>query len=111
MSTKRIIGIIIAACGAFMLVFSNYISKQVQEGRGKISRAQSQVDTGNKLFSINPITKEVGKGISGGAQRRIDAGSMEADEYAVLAHQLQIGGVVLLIVGCGIVFLSSRKKR
>ena len=109
MNSKRTIGIVFAVAGVVMLVFSNYIANQVEIGRGKIDRAQRQVDTGNSLFSLTPVTKQVGQGITGSAQKRINAGEEEVSEYAQLSRQLQIGGVVLLILGIGVVFLSRKK--
>jgi hypothetical protein len=110
MNSKTIAGIIFVLAGAAMLFASNYINTQVGEGREKISRAQSQVDRGNSLFSLNPVTKEVGKGIFGGAQKQINAGQQEVGYYAGVAGQLQIGGIVCLVIG-GALILFGRKKK
>ena len=110
MNSKRVTGIVIAIIGVAMLFFSNYIKGQVAEGREKISSAQSSVDKGNSLFNLNPITKEVGKGLTGSAQRKIDEGSAEADQYAQYAQWLLIGGIVLIVVGIGAVIFSRKKQ-
>lgn len=112
MNTKRILGLVILAAGIICICVSKYIETQVLEGREEISSAQSKVDTANRVFSLNPISKRVGEGLTNSAQRKIDAGSEEAEKYAAWAHTLQIGGIVL-IIGGGLVFfiLGSRKRR
>ena len=110
MKKKRSLGILLLVGGVALILFSMYISGQVTEGREKISNAQNQVDRGKKLFSLTPYTEPLGKGLTGAAQRKIDEGRQEADEYAQLADWLKIGGVVCIIAG-GAVFLMSRKRR
>lgn len=97
--------------GIVCLFFSSYIRGQVEEGRGKISKAQSVVDKGNSLFSLNPVTKEVGKGITGSVQNKIDEGSKEADFYESMAMLLRIGGIVLIVAGAGLFIYRQYKKR
>ncbi len=96
--------------GLVMLGASFYIKNQVLQGRMQISSAQSQVDTGKSIFGASSTTKPVGNVLFGGAQSQIDAGSAQADYYANMANWLQIGGIVLMIVGAGIYFISGRKK-
>ncbi len=110
MSSKKIAGLVVAALGAILLVFSYYIAEQVTEGRMKIDRAQGQVNTVNSLFSLSPATKDVGRGLTGSAQRKIDAGSLDVAEYSALAHKLQLGGIVLIIVGIGILVFYGKKR-
>ena len=92
-----------------MIFFSMYIMNQVDTGRQQIYAGQREVDQGNSLFNLNPATKEVGKGIFGSAQKRIDAGTAEADRYQQMANWLKIGGIVLIIVGIGSIFLPRKK--
>ncbi|HEY5260145.1 MAG TPA: hypothetical protein VIJ46_05795 [Rhabdochlamydiaceae bacterium] len=110
MHSKKIIGIVLIVIGVAMFIFSNSISNQVAEGRGEISSAQSQVDTGNTLFSMTPETKQVGKVFTGSAQDQINAGSAKADYYERMAHWLKIGGVVIALIGVGCMFCCCRKK-
>ncbi|MES2273834.1 MAG: hypothetical protein V4487_06545 [Chlamydiota bacterium] len=109
MNSKRIFGILLLIGGIALFLFSNYISKQVTAGKAEISSAQSQVDQSNSLFSLNPVSKEVGKGLTGSAQRKIDAGNQEVNEYERLAGWLKIGGGILLIVGIGFLILGKKK--
>lgn len=110
MKGKRSLGIFLFILGIALIVFSMYIKGETAEGRRKISSAQRQVDQSQRLFSLNPITKQVGKGVTGTAQRRIDEGKREVAQYEDMAYWFQIGGAVLIIIGIGVVW-TSRKKR
>jgi len=110
MNRKQLVGTILMLAGVAMLFASNYISTQVGEGRQKIDRAQRTVDKGNSIFSMNPVTQQVGRGLTGGAQRQINAGREEADYYDQMAGRLKFGGIACIIVG-GILFVLGRKKR
>jgi hypothetical protein len=110
MNIKRIAAIALLICGVGLMLFSNYISNQVAEGRTQIKEGQSTVDTANSLFSLNPVAKEAGKMATGSSQRKIDEGRKTADEYSALASKMQIGGVIALILGAGFFLLSFRKK-
>lgn len=89
-----------------MIFISNYITTQIKEGKIKITRAQKQVEKGRGLFNYNPVTKEIGKGVTGAAQKKIDAGKQMVTDYEVIAHRLQVGGIVLTIIGAGIVIFD-----
>ena len=110
MLSKRILGIFIIVIGASLIASSFYINSRVKSGREQISQAQDTVRQGKHLFSLNPITKEVGKGITDSAERKISEGSEKANRYAVLALWFQIGGSILIVAGGGIIFLSRNKK-
>jgi hypothetical protein len=110
MNSKRVFGVVILLAGGAMIFFSMYIMGQVSTGREQLSEAQSQVDRGSGLFDLNPLTKEIGKGITGSAQRKIDRYGKEADQYAQMASWLKIGGIVLIIVGAGTLFLGRKKR-
>ncbi len=111
MNSKRIIGIVLIVIGVVMFIFSNTISNQVAEGRGKISSAQKKVDTGNTLFSLTPESQQVGKMLTDSAQEKIDEGSVKADYYESMASSLKIGGIVAFIIGVGFVFLGRKRSR
>ena len=59
---KKLVGGVVFICGVFLFLLSNYISEQVLIGQKKIDKAQGQVNTGKKLFSLSPYTKGVGDG-------------------------------------------------
>lgn len=111
MDAKRIFAIALIVVGAIMLLFSHYIAEQVAEGRLKISSGQRQVNTIDSAFSHSQYTKPVGGMLTGSAQRRIDAGSAEADRYESIAHKLQFGGVILIIIGAGMLFIGRRRHQ
>lgn len=110
MKSKKMFGIVLLIVGIVMLGASFYIKGQVGVGRIQISNAQRNVDSGTSIFSMTPATNQVGKGLFGGAQGRIDAGTQQADYYDQMAGWLQIGGVLCIIVGGALIFFSSRKR-
>ncbi len=110
MNYKRTLGLIMEVVGVVMFFIAGYIKGQVEQGRGQISSGQKKVDTANSLFSVNPVTKEVGKGVTSSAQREINQGRLEANKYDEIANWLRIGGIVVVIVGAGVLILGGRKK-
>lgn len=113
MKTLRTLGIVILLAGVASLFFSNYIMNQVNQGQVQIQKGQNAVDRGNQLFSLNPVAKEVGKGLTGSAQKKIDAGQQQIEQYTQLAGQLQTGGIIAIVVGAGCIAGSffMKKKR
>ena len=114
MKILRILGIVVMVAGVVCIFFSNYITNQVNEGKIKIEEGQKTVDTSSGLFSTNPYTKPIGKGITSSAQKKIDAGKEEVVYYEQLAQTLQISGIVGIIVGAAITvfsFFGQRKNR
>ncbi|HSX26433.1 MAG TPA: hypothetical protein VLE89_05435 [Chlamydiales bacterium] len=107
---KRSLGILLVVVGVVMLLASNYIKNEVAAGRLQISQGQSSVNSFNSLFSARPETEVVGRGLTSGAQSRINAGQMEADYYSQMANLLQIGGIACIVVGGIFFFLSMKKK-
>jgi len=108
MVSKKILGTLILGLGVIALGVSMYIRSQVEAGEKKISSAQRKLDQSNTLFNLNPVTKEIGKGISGGVQKKIDRGIDEVNEYDRLAGLLKIGGIVFIIVGAGVLILNKK---
>ncbi len=111
---KKILGSILLLIGLAMFFMSNYIAEQVLEGRQKIAKAQGQVDTGKKIFSLSPYTKGAGNLATSPIQKKIDAGKQEVSAYDELAHQLYIGGIVVSLVGISVIvwgFRSKKKRR
>ena len=109
MNAKRILGMIILIAGIIMIGFSFYIKKQVAEGNIEISSAQKNVDRGSSLFNLNPVAKEIGKGIIGSAQSKIDQGEKDVAYYTQLANGLQIGGIVCIAIGAAIIFIGRKR--
>ncbi len=110
MKTKRILGIIIAIGGVVLILFSRYITSQVEEGQGRVSSAQRSVDQGNTLFSVTPESKAIGKSITGSAQSKINAGQEEISAYEQLARWLMIGGIGVIILGVVVIFVGGKRR-
>jgi hypothetical protein len=114
MKILRILGIVVMVAGIACIFFSNYITNQVNEGKIKIEKGQKTVDKSNSLFSTNPYTKPIGKGITSSGQKKINAGKEEVAYYEQLARTLQISGIVGIIVGAALTifsFFGQRKKK
>jgi hypothetical protein len=109
MSLGRIVAIIVVIAGAGFLYLSHYINQQVAEGRSQISTAQQGVDTTKTLFSIVPGTREISKPLTGGVEKKIEAGTREADQYAEYAKWSMIGGIALIVIGAGGFFVARKK--
>jgi hypothetical protein len=110
MNMKRILGIIVFIAGLAAILTASYIKKQVEEGKWQISSAQQKVDTANSLFSLNPTTKQVGKGLTAPAQGKINEGQSQVAYYESVEGWLKIGGAVLMVIGAGLVIFGGRKK-
>lgn len=112
MNLKRIIGILICIGGVVMLFISNHIKNEVESGKMQISSAESQVSQGKTLFGLNPVTKTIGdQAVFNSAQNKINAGKEEVAYYESLAHQLQIGGIIAIIIGIGIALIPFGSKK
>ena len=109
----RILGILILLAGVVCIYFSNYITTQINEGKVKVEKGEKTIEQSNSLFSLNPYTKQVGKGLSSSAQKKINAGKEEIAHYEQVAHMLKVSGIAGIIVGAGLTifsFFGSRKK-
>jgi len=114
MKILRILSIVVVMGGGVCIFFSNYITNQVNEGKIKIEKGQKSVDKSSSLFSTNPYTKPIGKGITSSAQKEINTGKEDVAYYEQLAQTLQISGFVGVIVGAAFIifsFFGQRKKR
>ena len=111
MKARKIIGIILFILGVIGYFFSDYIQKQVEEGKIKIAQAEKTVEQGNKIFSLNPVTKEIGKGLSKPAEKKIAQGKEDVQYYEGISSWLKIGGIIAGIVGIVLFFFSFGKKK
>lgn len=111
MNVKKVIGILLIIGGVGMIGMGSYIKSQVEEGKQKISSAQEKVDTGNSLFSMSPATKELGQGITGGAQKKIDAGKRDVKVYEAMSEKFKWGGIASILIGIICLALSGKKSR
>lgn len=110
MNYKRILGIVLFLCGVALVVISIYIKNQVEEGKLKIAKAEKQVEGGKKLFSLNPVSKEVGKKvIIDPAERKIAKGKKDVNYYERMSNRLMVIGIICGALGIGVFFLVKRK--
>ncbi len=110
MRVKKIFSIIVFVIGILMLGGSYYIKNQVEQGKIQISSAEKSLSRGKSLFSLNPVTKQIGEGISRSADRKIDSANAEIQYYSNVAQGLLIGGIILMVLGAGMFFLGKRSK-
>lgn len=107
---RRILGVIIIIVGIVMIFVSLHIEREIVQGKGKISSAQRQVDTGKGFFDLFPGTKPIGKELTRSAQEQIDQGKRDIVYYQKLSERLFYGGIVLIVLGILLLFLRRRKK-
>ena len=111
MKLKVTISVIFIVIGIVLIGCSIFVKSKVSQGQTQIETAQKSIDTGNTLFSLTPATKNLGKGMTGGAQKKIDAGKEQVAFYAGVANLAQIGGIILVAVGAGALLIRAKKKR
>ena len=107
---RKIIAICLFLMGLGAVGASMYIEKEVAAGQIKIQKAEKSVQQGDQLFSLNPVTKEIGRGIKESADKKIGEGKGLISQYTVLASQLKIGGWIVAVLGV-VLFLFSRKRK
>jgi len=110
MKTRRIWGIICIIVGAVMLFFSHYIAEQVAAGEVQIQQGQRTIKSTESIFGMSKYTKPIGETLTSSGKRRIAAGEQEIAKYTEMSRNLKIGGIVLIIVGLGLIFIGRRKK-
>lgn len=103
-------GVSLLVLGAALIAFSLYVNQQVEEGKAKVAKVQSQVDTGNRFLSHDPITKRIGEEVTGGIQKKIDEGQEQIDFYEKVAFWTKTGGILSLVLGLGAFFLRQKKR-
>ena len=102
----RILGILILIAGIASILFSNYITEQVLQGKAKVKQGEKAVSQGNQLFSLNPLTKSVGQNLTNPMQKKINEGKETIAHYEQLAQTLKVGGIVGIVVGAGLIIVS-----
>lgn len=110
MKALRVFGILVVLAGIAALLFSNYITDQVLQGKSQIAAGEQKVKKGKQLFSSNPYTKPLGEAITGSADKKIAKGKEEIAYYEELAQTLKTGGIIACIAGAGM-FLFSFSNR
>lgn len=110
MNFRRILGILVIVIGIGSIGTSQYIRREVEAGRMKIDRAQSQVDQGKGLLKMAPKeARPVGDIFTGSAQKKIDEGRNKADAYSKKSDFLLTGGIILIIIGAIFILIKNKK--
>ena len=91
MKTRKIISIILVLLGLVVFLFAMYAKHRV----GEVKRS---VHSSSKLFSDNPVDKEIGKALD----KKLSA-------YDMPILWAMIGGVVLVVIGVG-TFAYGKKR-
>ncbi len=107
---KKFLGIILLIIGIIMIVVSIYIKTELGKGREKVGSAKEKVEMGKSIFSLTPQTKELGKGLTQGVEKKIAEGEEEIAKYAKMANLALYGGAILVVIGAVMLFLPSKKK-
>jgi hypothetical protein len=110
MKIKIISSIVVVILGLGLLGFSYYVKDQVMKGEAQIAAAKEKVAKGKAMLSFNPITKEIGKGIEASASHKIREGQELADKYSILAKRLQLGGIIVIILGASIMLIPIKRR-
>lgn len=111
MNIKQVMGLLAIVVGIALIIFVVYGKQQVAIAKGEISDAKQKVDQGNQLFSLNPISKEVGKQVSGGISQKIQNAEHTVEYYENLFMWCQVGAVVLIVGGCGLIYFCRKGRR
>lgn len=106
MKILRILGILVLIAGIAAIMFSNYITNQVTEGKAKIASGEKSLNQANQLFSLNPVAKQVGKSVTRSGEKKIAMGKEQIAYYENLAQQLMVGGIIGCVVGGGMFIIS-----
>lgn len=110
MNWKQLLGAAAIVVGVIFLFLAHSIDVRLQEGRAEISRGESQVNQGRRLFSGSPVSKEVGNQLLfNSADKKIAEGKEAIQTYSILAGQLKIGGILLIIGGICVIYFFRRK--
>jgi hypothetical protein len=111
LNLKQGIGILFIVVGIALLIFVFYGKGQIEEGRDQIASGKQKVKQTQQMFSFTPVTKQVGQGLTSGAQDKIATGELTIEQYEAIFMWCEIGGIALLVVGAGLVLFCGRKKR
>jgi hypothetical protein len=108
MNFRRILGFIILVIGVLMMIVAYSIKHRTEEGTQQVKAAQKKVDKVDDTFSLSPVTKPLGDGLTGSAQKKIDKGKEEILYYENIAKWLKLGGILVIVAGVIIVLIPRK---
>ncbi len=101
---KLVLPIVIILIGVVSIIGSVYIKGQVTEGRKEISAGEQKLAKGKKL-----LFRPIGKLLDRYGRKKLDEGTRQADFYHSLANWMLIGGIVVVVIGGGVIFINRNK--
>lgn len=108
MSPIKWISLVCILLGLGMFGTSQYIQKEIDDGKIQISDAEKKLDQTNKLFSLSPATEDIGQGISRAGKKKIASAESEIAYYQSMANYLKVGGFIFTVVGLGLFFVRRK---
>ena len=108
---KQVIGLLAIVLGVALIVFVFYGKGKILEGKEEIASGKKSVKSTQQLFSWNPISKQVGQGLTSGAEKKIAAGELTIEQYETLFMWCQYGGIALIVVGAGLILFCRTYRR
>jgi hypothetical protein len=109
---KQVIGLLAIVLGIALIIFVIYGKRQLNEGKEQIASGKKKVNQTQQIFSFTPLTKQVGQGLTGGAEKKIAAGELTIDQYETMFMWCQLGGVALIVLGaCLVLFCRNPHRR
>lgn len=91
-SKKKLTGLVVLLIGVVLFIFAKYEQRRVSHAKGTVSRGKS-------MFSGSDVSNTASGMIEG-----------HISQYDTPLKLIEIGSIVLVVVGAGI-FYFSRKKR
>ena len=107
---KKFFGMIVIIIGVLGLLGSWYIKNEVKKGEQKISATEQQMDMGDKLLSLSPQLQEGMQGVTGSIQDKVQDGKEEVVFYTDIAKWLEVGGILFLVLGVGVLFCGKKYR-
>ena len=89
---KKYAGVVVLLAGVLLFVFAKYEMHRVGDAKASYSR-------GTSMFSGNAVSNAVGGYVEG-----------RLSQYDTPLKLCEIGGIILIILGAGILYLNRKKK-
>ncbi len=91
-SKKKVAGVVVLLAGVLLFVFAKYEMHRV-------GNAKSSFGRGSSMFSGNAVGNSVGGYVQG-----------ELSQYDTPLKLCEIGGLILIVLGAGVLYFSRKKK-
>jgi hypothetical protein len=108
---KKIVGGLFVFIGFGCIGFSMYIDDQVDQGKHKVRKAQSAVNTANAVTSSNSTLSFFGGLATSPIQDQINEGKRDIAYYNDLSQKFTIGGWILIVSGAALFAWGFKKQK